>query len=242
MKFYEFNEDEKRVDIFNERWYRHPETGKFYRSVTTILGIIDKGYNYDEWLKNNGHNSEIIVDRAGKFGTEFHKLVELFLNGETVKYYDLTYLGDRVSTELWERFNLWIDFWIELNKKYKVEYKPQGIEYITYSDEHEFAGTIDFVCRLDDELTIFDWKTGNNVGNKETLQINAYMQTIQAKKGIIVHIPAKKPNKKGYKLIENKYSGELFDLFLATKRVFDMENTDEPKVLTLPLEINKEEL
>ena len=77
MKFYSFREDEKKVDIFNERFYRHPETGKFYRNVTTILGIISKGYNYDEWLKNNGHNAEIIVDRAGKFGTEFHKLVEL---------------------------------------------------------------------------------------------------------------------------------------------------------------------
>ena len=47
MKFYEFDENEKRVDIFNERWYRHPKSGKFYRNVTTILGIIDKVYQYD---------------------------------------------------------------------------------------------------------------------------------------------------------------------------------------------------
>ena len=242
MKFYEFNEDEKRVDIFNERWYRHPETGKFYRSVTTILGIIDKGYNYDEWLKNNGHNSEIIVDRAGRFGTAFHELVEMFLSGETVKYYDLRIHGDRVATELWERFNIWVDFWKELNEKYKVEYKETGIEYITYSDEYEFAGTIDFVCRLDGVLTIMDWKTGNNVGNKETLQINAYMQTIKAEQGFIVHLPAKKPNKKGYRITEKKYSPGLFELFLSTKKVFDMENKDQPKVLTLPLQISKEEL
>lgn len=242
MKFYEFNENEKRVDIFNERWYRHPETGKFYRSVTTILGIIDKGYNYDEWLKNNGHNSEIIVDRAGKFGTEFHKLVELFLKGETLKYFDLTYLGDRVATELWERFNLWIDFWKELNADHKVEYKPTGIEYITYSEDYEFAGTIDFICRLDGELTVMDWKTGNNIGNKENLQLNAYMQTIGAKKAKIIHLPAKKPNKKGYKIVNLDYSPEKFELFLSTKKVFDMENTDKPKVLTLPLIINKEEL
>lgn len=242
MKFYEFDEKEKRVDIFNERWYRHPETGKFYRSVTTILGIIDKGYAYDEWLKNNGHNAEILVDRAGKFGTEFHHLVELFLHGETVKYFDLTHLGERTATELWERFNLWIDFWKELNEKYKVEYKETGIEHITYSEEFEFAGTIDFICRLDGVLTIMDWKTGNQVGNKESLQINAYMQAIGAKQAKIIHIPAKKPNKKGYKIIDLEYTPELFNLFLSTKKVFDMENTDKPKVLTLPLTINKEEL
>lgn len=240
MKFYTFDEKEKKVDIFNERWYRHPETGKFYRSVTTILGIIDKGYAYDEWLKNNGHNAEILVDRAGKFGTEFHKMVEMFLSGETIKYYDLTYLGERTATELWERFNIWTDFWKEFNEQHKVEYKPQGIEYITYSEKHEYAGTIDLVCRVDDELTIIDWKTGNHVGEKEELQMTAYMDTIGCAKALIVHIPATKPNKKGYKIKEVSYEPRMFDLFLSTKKVFDFKNTDKPKLLTLPLEINKE--
>lgn len=242
MKFYEFHEDEKRIDVFNERWYRHPKTGKFYRNVTTILNIINKGYNYDEWLKNNGHNAEILVDRAGKFGTEFHKLVELFLKGETLKYFDLTYLGDRVATDLWERFNIWVDFWKELNEKYTVSYKPEGIEYITYSEKNEYAGTIDLVCRLNDELTIMDWKTGNHLGEKEKLQMTAYMDTIGCANAMLVHLPAQKPNKKGYRITEVKYTPAMFDLFLATKKVFESENKDEPKVLTLPTIINKEEL
>ena len=242
MKFYEFREDEKRVDIFNERFYRHPETGKFYRNVTTILGIINKGYNYDEWLKNNGHNAEIIVDRAGKFGTEFHKLVELFLNDQTVKYFDLTYLGDRVATELWERFNRWIDFWKELNEKHKVEYKPEDIERIIFNDIDEYAGTGDFTPLIDGELELFDWKTGNYLGNKEELQMIFYLKPLVAKKAHLVHIPAVKPNKKGYKIKDVEFSKEKFDLCLATKKVFDMENKDQPKVLTLPLELNKGEL
>lgn len=237
MKFYQFQENENRIDIFNERWYKHPKTGKFYRNVTTILGIIDKGYQYDEWLKNNGHNAEIIVDRAGMFGTNFHRLVENFLKGLDVGYYDNIHLGDRTATEIWERFNLWLEFWKELNLK-KVEYKPEGIEYITYSEEHEYAGTIDLVCRIDGEPTIIDWKTGNIIGNKEELQMTAYMQTLGIQKGILVHIPAKKPNKKGYKLVEVPYNSYKFELFLATKKIFDMENTDKPKVLTLPLKLN----
>lgn len=238
MKFYEFNETEKRIDIFNERWYRKIDTNKFYRNVTTILGIIDKGYNYDEWLKNNGHNAEIIIDRAGSFGTAFHMLVQRFLTGDDVSYFDNKYLGDRASTELWERFNIWIDFWKELNEKYKVEYKYEGVEFITYSEEYGYAGTIDFICRLDGIPAIFDWKTGNYIGNKEGLQQIAYMKTLNINKGFLIHLPSKKPNKKGYKISEIEFTGEKFDLFLATKKVFDMENNDKPKVLTLPLQLN----
>jgi hypothetical protein len=240
MKFFEFNEDEKRVDIFNERWYRHPETGKFYRSVTTILGIIDKGYNYDEWLKNNGHNAEIIVDRAGRFGTDFHKLVERFLKGETVGYIDIAYQDERTATSLWERFNTFYRFWQEFNEKNTV--KLIDTEYITYSEEYEYAGTIDLTCMVNDELCIMDWKTGNNLGNKEKLQMQAYMKSVNASKAFLLHIPAVKPNQKGYKIIEVEFNQDQFDLFLATKKVFDMENTDKPKVLTLPLSLNIEDI
>lgn len=236
MKFYEFDEKEKKVDIFNERWYKHPDNGKFYRSVTTILGVIDKGYQYDEWLKNNGHNSEIIVDRAGRFGTDFHKLVERFLKGETIGYMDIAYQDERTATSLWERFNIFFRFWKEFITKNTV--KIIDTEYITYSEEFEYAGTIDLTCLVNDVLTIIDWKTGNNVGNKEKLQMQAYMKSTQATRAILVHLPAVKPNQKGYKLIEVEFSEDQFQLFLATKRVFDMENTDQPKVLTLPLTLN----
>lgn len=239
MKFYSFDENEKKVDIFSERWYRHPETGKFYRSVTTILGIIDKGYNYDEWLKNNGHNAEIIVDRAGRFGTDFHKLVERFLKGETISYMDIAYQDERTATTLWERFNIWFRFWKEYTSKNTV--KIIDTEYITYSEEYEYAGTIDLTCLVNDELTIMDWKTGNNLGNKEKLQMQAYMKSINATKAILVHIPAIKPNQKGYKLVDVEFNETQFDLFLATKRVFDMENKDQPKILTLPLSLNIED-
>ena len=246
MKFYEFNEDEKKVDIFNERFYPRKigKETKYYRNVTTILGIIDKGYNFQEWLKNVGHNSEIIMDRAGKFGTDFHQMVELFLKGENIKYFDIG--GEQqYSTALWERFNIWIDF-------YKEEQLGAGTpcltETVVYSDRYEYAGTVDCIDnKITKETTIYDWKTGNHIGNQEKLQMVAYMNAINESGGNVkmaklIHIPAHKPNKKGYRITEVEYSDEMFDLFLATKKIFDLENKDKPKLLTLPLEINKETL
>ena len=239
MKFYEFNEEEKKVDIFNERFYPR-KVGKdllWYRNTTTILGIIDKGYNFQEWLKNVGHNAEIIMDRSGKFGTDFHKLADEFQTNNVVKYFDIQ--GEaQYTTALWERFNIWIDFY----KEFKLE--PIATETVVYSDKHQYAGTVDCITKD----AIYDWKTGNYIGNQEKLQMSAYMRAyeemsgIKLKRAYLVHIPQSKPNKKGYRITEVPNSDELFDLFLSTKRVFDMENKDQPKILTLPLEINKEEL
>jgi len=243
MKFYEFDEKQKRVDIFNERFYpKKLDDGsiKWYRNVTTILGIINKGYGYDEWLKQTGYTSEYIVDQAGKFGTTFHNLVERYLHREKVSYYDIEGFNEFARTALWERFNLWMAFWDELNEKHEVTYKSEGIEYVCYNDKYEYAGTVDFCCVVDGANTIFDWKSGNYVGDSQKLQLTAYMAATNTTQARIVHIPAKKPNKKGYKIIEVDYQQELFDLFIASKKLFDSQNKDLPKVLTLPLEFQKE--
>lgn len=234
MKFYDFQEKENRIDIFDERFYKIGD--KFYRNVTTILGIINKGYAFDEWLKNSGHNAELITDRAGRFGTNLHTLIQRFLQGETVSYYNNQTEGERVSTALWERFNIWLDFWRELNKNFTVEYNDENIEKICYCDKYEYAGTLDFVARINGEPTIFDWKSGNYLGNQEKLQMIAYMHMVDVKKAKLIWMPAKKPNKKGYRIIDVDFSEAGMELFLATKKIFDMEHKDKPKVLTLPIE------
>ena len=74
------------------------------------------------------------------------------------------------------------------------------------------------------------------------LQLTAYMGATNTTQAKIIHIPAKKPNKKGYRITSVDFDRNRFDLFVATKKLFDSQNKDQPKVLTLPLEINKESL
>ncbi len=243
MKFYEFKEDEKRVDIFNERWYPIEINGtiKWLRNVTTILGVVDKGYNHDEWLKQTGYNSEIIIDRAGRFGTAFHQLAERYLLEETIKYHDCLFLGEQTSTALWERFMLWLDFWKELNEKHVVTYKPEGIEYICHSEKYNYAGTVDLCATVDGINTLFDWKTGKNIYKKDKRQQIAYMAATNTTQAKLIHIPAVKPNQKGYRITDVEFTDKQFKLFLSIKDVFEDEHKDKPKILTLPLEVNIKE-
>lgn len=245
MKFYSFNEETKRVDVFNERFYFIDN--KWYRNVTTILGIIDKGYAYDEWLKSTGYNSEIIVDRAGKLGSAVHKLAELTLLGNTVKYYDIG-LSEEISVAYWERYLRWASFWKEYSDK--ITYKPEAVEFICHSKKHEYAGTIDLLCNYDKELTILDWKTGSSIHEEAYLQMSAYAKAIEemfgtpVKKAILVHLPFEKPNKKGYRLHEigQEEINLYFDKFLAAKKLSDWRNKERPRLLSYPLELNLEEI
>ncbi len=241
MKFYQFDENKKRVDVFNERWY--PIGDKWYKNVTTILGIIDKGYAFDEWLKSTGYNSEIIVDRAGKLGSAVHHLAELTLLGETVKYFDLAQ-PEETGVAYWERYLRWASFWKENNSK--ITYKPEAVEFICHSKKYEYAGTIDLLCQYDKELTILDWKTGSSIHDENYLQMSAYAKAIEemfgtpVKKAILVHLPFEKPNKKGYRVYEiGQEEIELyFDKFLSAKKLYDWKNKEKPKFLSYPLELD----
>ena len=102
--------------------------------------------------------------------------------------------------------------------------------------------TIDWKPKIDGDVETFDWKTGKFIYPKDKQQQIAYLKPIGGRKANLVHIPAVKPNRKGYRITEVEYTEEKFDLFLATKKVFDSENKDLPKVLTLPLEVNLESL
>ena len=100
---YRVNEEAKRIDMFDERWYQVPlpdGDSVDLRSVTTFLEAYPKGYGYENWLKSIGADSKIALKQAGDFGSDFHYLVEQFLKGEEVKFAE-------GNIELWERFILW---------------------------------------------------------------------------------------------------------------------------------------
>ena len=59
----EYTENSKQVNILDSRFYRRSE--KYYPSVTSILYFFPKNGFFHSWLKDVGHNSDIIMRKAG---------------------------------------------------------------------------------------------------------------------------------------------------------------------------------
>lgn len=143
-------------------------------SVTTLIHkhfehfdadkIIDKYYN--KWqgdLKNKyyGLSKEQIkqlwednrVDASTK-GTNMHKAIEDFFNGELVEEPDTKEFG---------YFKNWWKSFTENNPTYR----PYRTEWMVYNDKKTIAGSIDYttINHLE-EITIFDWKRSKEIKAK----------------------------------------------------------------------------
>lgn len=259
MNFYEFKETENQVNIFNERWYRVEINGeiKWFKNVTTILDIIDKGEGFRQYLKQSGFRADYILAKAGEFGDIFHDITARFDSGEKISHFHLRErFNDDIATELWKRILRYAKY---IKSVEGLEFLH--IEKIVYSLKYEYAGTADRIVKIGDNYEVWDIKTGNDIYETYFLQLSAYAQAIKETLGYditsarILWFPDKKqeidengkvsykPNKKGYRIvtINKEEIDHYFDLFLATKKLYEHFRKEKPSFLTLPLSIQKDE-
>jgi hypothetical protein len=161
----EYSADNKQINVLDNRFYRRNE--KYYASVTSILNYFPKNQFFHSWLKDVGHNSDIIANKAAGEGTQVHNAVEAFLNGEEINWLD-EYGSAKYNLDVWRMILRFADFW--------NTHKPELIatEYHLFSDEHEYAGTADLVVRMFDQLWLLDLKTSNSLHTSYDLQLAAY--------------------------------------------------------------------
>ncbi len=55
----EYAEGDKQVNVLDSRFYRRE--GNYYPSVTSVLNYFPKNQFFHSWLKDVGHNSDIIT-------------------------------------------------------------------------------------------------------------------------------------------------------------------------------------
>ena len=161
----EYSADNKQINVLDNRFYRRND--KYYASVTSILNYFPKNQFFHSWLKDVGHNSDIIANKAAGEGTQVHNAVEAFLNGEEINWLD-EYGNAKYNLDVWRMIMRFADFW--------NTHKPELVatEYHLFSDEHEFAGTADLVVRMFDQLWLLDLKTSNSLHTSYDLQLAAY--------------------------------------------------------------------
>ena len=161
----EYTEDNKQINVLDSRFYRR--NGKYYPSVTSVLNYFPKNQFFHSWLKDVGHNSDIIARKAADEGTQVHNAIESFLSGNEIQWLD-EYGTVKYSLDVWKMILKFADFW--------NTHKPELVaaEYHLFSDEHEYAGTADLIVRMNNKLWLLDTKTSNSLHTSYGLQLAAY--------------------------------------------------------------------
>jgi len=67
----DFKPNLQQINFLDRRVYKRSE-GVYYPSVTTILQYMPKAKFFETWLKDVGHNADLIMRKAGKEGTQVH--------------------------------------------------------------------------------------------------------------------------------------------------------------------------
>ena len=190
----------EKININGNRYYKHED--KLYPSVTSILKYYPKGESFYKWLSNTSiEEAERIRDSAGEQGSNVHKAIEEYIKtGDT--YVEL-------SIEESKLFNVFV-IWYQSLKNVEVIAQELSV----YNDEYQYAGTIDLVLKIGEELRIIDIKTSNHIHAIHKLQLSAYKHCgFELAKMGILHL-------KSNKFIEVE---DCFDVFLACKKIFDFE-------------------
>jgi hypothetical protein len=248
------NDTTVQVTVADERWYffesEDPKTKlplyEYDPSVTWIAGFYPKGVEFYKWLANKGWDeSQAIKQAAGDKGSKVHYAITDLLNGVEVKM-DSKYRNP--STELLEMLSL--EEWecLMAFAKWHQEVQPLTLanEIVVRNKEIGYAGTVDYICEIDGQVYLIDFKTGQHVWSEYALQISAYKHALDLSQpefaGIgqndiklaILQIGYKR-NKNGYKFTE---MNDKFDLFLAARQIWDHEvSQKQPKAKDLPMSI-----
>jgi ATP-dependent exoDNAse (exonuclease V) beta subunit len=243
----EISDDAQQITLPDSRYYRR--NGKYYPSVTYVLGYYPKGKFFENWLKQVGFASDYIVKKAAEEGTQVHELCEAYLNGEELKFLD-----DRgrpqYNPDVWQMFLRFVEFW--------EEFKPTLIETEVhlFSDILKVAGTCDLIVEINGEIWLLDLKTSNQLQLTYELQTAVYGQCYEecfGKKinryGILWLKSSKrkaakgKMQGKGWEIVESTRTfEENIDIFKTVKRLFDLENPTHSPVFTEFRTIAKREL
>jgi len=184
-----------RFSSCNHRYYWG---GEYVPSVTTILGRLAKPMLI-QWAANcavdhieralaNGSEDmgficqearaahATIRDAAGDVGTMVHEIARRILLGEQ-GWWISGHLSEQVQQAL-KAFESWRD---------QHTIVPVALERRIFSAEMLYAGTCDFFGRIDGDLSVLDFKTGNGVYDEAWYQLSGY------ERALIEELPATPP-------------------------------------------------
>ena len=147
-----------------EHKYYHKVTGESFKSVTTVLGMLEPEFNSEQIALaisiqdpskkkeqyQNMSQEEILAewkrinDEANEYGTEIHEIMERYLLANKIYIPKSDYERNLIS------------------KFQEIDPMTKGIIYpetILFSEKHKLAGTADIIEDCGDYFNVWDWKT-----------------------------------------------------------------------------------
>ena len=148
--------DELETKTINGSRHYIVEDGKYYPSVTTVLGKNpDKLKGLAQWRKRVGSDeANKISTQSSRRGTRVHSIVEDYLNNNLNGQYDDNPLGLDMFTMIQPTLDDRLD-------------NIYAQEVALYSDHLGVAGRVDCVAEFDDKLSVIDFKTSGKLKKRE---------------------------------------------------------------------------
>lgn len=182
--------------IFDADNHQYTFNGIVYPSVTTILSVLG-GFE--------GVDPEVLAKAANR-GTRVHSAIENFIN----------YGIDDYDPD--------IEAYYMAFKKWHSDYQPVECisEWRTVNELYQYAGTIDFICKIDDEWWLIDFKTTYKIHeDKVPLQLEAYKRMTLPIDEPIDHIAVLRLSKDGeYEFKEYTDHLKYWSVFQAMRSVY----------------------
>lgn len=155
----------------------YSKAGEKLPGTTTICGIAKESGGLIQWAYKSGREHERlvaqgkpaprhlydVVDRAAAIGTLAHECCEADIKG--IPPPEIPEDQRAPVCMAYEQYLAW---------KNQTRLKIVASEVALISEEHQFGGTLDFVCEIDGQLCLGDFKTSSAVYPEMLTQLAAY--------------------------------------------------------------------
>ena len=240
----------------SSRFYVNPETKEKAIGVTSVTGMLPKPFLRfwatklaAEWaVENVGTITNLITsneksaavdlikkapDRytkeAADRGTALHDLVERTNQGEDLGVVHPDFRPD-----------------LESYQKFLNGFQPEFIEVesTVWSDTYGYAGTLDGICRIGDEILIYDLKTGKSVYSEVALQLAAYKnadyiinadgtqrEIPEIDGAFVVHL-----RPENFRVVPVRVDDDVFEVFKSLLQIVEWDTSIQKTVLGADVE------
>lgn len=166
-RFVNIDQKANRIGFLDSRFYEcHDAPGIFAPSVTTLLQAAPKSAHYYEWLKRYGKDADTMTAEAMEKGSKVHQATEDYDRGLEISCVGPE--GQQLYTmEEWGMINKYVEFIDTSKPEVLLNESPFALNALGY------AGTLDRIVRMYDQVWLIDLKTGG-IYDHYFMQLAAY--------------------------------------------------------------------